>query len=450
MRILIVVHGFPPDAHGGSELYADAHARGMAGTFGDQVVVLTREQDPERPEYAVRREVRQGVTILRINNTFRNVRSFRETYANDEIARIADAVIDEFKPQVAHIHHLTCLSTKIVDSLAQRGIPIVFTLHDYWLMCHRGQLLNTAYERCDGPGGTECGDCLGPEAGAAVPTFALAAALRVATRRLPSSVRERFHVAARRSSALLTRRELIKSAARERADTMRAVCALVTEFIAPSRNIRDRFIDFGVPVDRITVSDYGIDVTQFRRADRESSDRLRLGFLGSVMISKGPHLLLEAFQQIPHGRASVDLFGGFTPYHGDSSYWQRIEPLLGVPGVRAHGAWPHERVAEALASIDVLVVPSIWPENAAFVIREAFAAGLPVVASRIGGTPEVVRHGINGLLFEPDSVEDLRRMLLRLIDEPGLLAALGRGVFDVRCIEDDVVSTRDIYERLTG
>ncbi len=88
MRILVVVHGFPPTAQGGSEIYAHAHARALAA-LGDDVLVLTREQDPQRPEYAVREDRRDGLRVVRVNNTFRNTRTFEETYANGTIDAIA-------------------------------------------------------------------------------------------------------------------------------------------------------------------------------------------------------------------------------------------------------------------------------------------------------------------------------------------------------------------------
>jgi glycogen synthase len=83
---------------------------------------------------------------------FRAVRSFEESYRNPAIAAIAARLVDDWRPDVVHMHHLTCLSTDIVEMLAARGIPMVYTLHDYWLLCHRGQRLDTAGDVCDGPG----------------------------------------------------------------------------------------------------------------------------------------------------------------------------------------------------------------------------------------------------------------------------------------------------------
>jgi glycosyltransferase involved in cell wall biosynthesis len=166
------------------------------------------------------------------------------------------------------------------------------------------------------------------------------------------------------------------------------------------------------------------------------------------MVSKAPHLLLQAHARLPADRIVVEVFGAMTAYHGDTSYGRVMAPLLRHPGVTAHGAWPHERLAEALGRLDVLVVPSVWQENSPFVIREAFAAGVPVVASRVGGIPETIVDGKNGLLFEPGSADDLHRVLSRLIEEPGLLQRLRSGIPRVRTISQDVDALREHYREL--
>ena len=79
-------------------------------------------------------------------------------------------------------------------------------------------------------------------------------------------------------------------------------------------------------------------------------------------------------------------------------------------------------LAAALGAIDVLVVPSTWHENAPFVVLEARAAGLPVLASRFGGLQEVVQDGVDGELFAAGDVGDLAMRLQRLVDEPTRLA----------------------------
>jgi len=109
MRVLVIVHGFPPDALGGSELYAQATSLELQRRFGDEILVVTREASRERSEYSIRREDRDGLQIVWMNNTFSTTRSFEETYRNDTITAAAERLIDEFRPDVAHVHHLTCL-----------------------------------------------------------------------------------------------------------------------------------------------------------------------------------------------------------------------------------------------------------------------------------------------------------------------------------------------------
>ena len=166
------------------------------------------------------------------------------------------------------------------------------------------------------------------------------------------------------------------------------------------------------------------------------------------MISKAPHILLEAFQRLPPGTATLDVVGAHADYHGDSSYRNVLGPLLSTPGVRVHGAQPRDRVADLLASLHLLVVPSIWPEPSPLVIREALLTGVPVIGSNIGGIPEIVEHERNGLLFEPGDVDGLYEALNRLCEEEGLLDRLRSGAAEtpIRSLADDVGATRRLYE----
>jgi GT2 family glycosyltransferase/glycosyltransferase involved in cell wall biosynthesis len=445
MRVLVIAHGFPPLAEAGAEIYAHAHATALHRHFGDEVVVFAREADPDRPEYAVRTESRDGLNVVWVNNTYRGARRFEDTYRNDAIAAAAAQVMDDFKPDVAHIHHLTNLSTTIVPALARRRIPAIVTLHDYWLLCHRGQLFDTQCRVCDGPDPARCHDCIGPSAVAAPLAVAGGRVVRAIESAAPAAFARGARGAAQAIATAIARPAAAVELAAERLTHMRNVCAQVSHFLAPSHDLRERFVKFGIPEDRITVARNGIDLEPFARTTRTSVDRLRLGFLGSLIVSKAPHILLDAAQRLPLGTVSVDLFGGHASYHGDDRYRAQLAARLPLPGVQARGAISHDRVPDALSSIDVLVVPSVWPENSPLSIQEAFLAGVPVVASRIGGIPEAVIDGVNGLLFRPGDSDDLARALERLLHEPGLLDRLRRGIPSVRSIRTDVEAAREVY-----
>ncbi len=187
MRILFVVHGFPPEATGGTELYAAGLAQAL-WRRGHDIVVLARDARPDEPEYRVRRDRVGEVAVVRVNHTFRDATSFEHTYRNERIDAIAGALLDEERPDLVHAHHLTCLSTGIAAQCAARGIPLVLTLNDYWLMCHRGQLLDLDLARCDGPEAERCAACAGLAASGSPVVHAAAGGLRAIERHLPNAL----------------------------------------------------------------------------------------------------------------------------------------------------------------------------------------------------------------------------------------------------------------------
>jgi glycosyltransferase involved in cell wall biosynthesis len=95
-----------------------------------------------------------------------------------------------------------------------------------------------------------------------------------------------------------------------------------------------------------------------------------------------------------------------------------------------------------------LVVPSLWYENSPFVVREAFASGVPVIVSGHGGLLEMVHDGDDGLFFEPGNVDDLARKMLRLVNETNLLEHLRAGIGQVKAIDQEVDELELIYRKL--
>ena len=449
MRVLVVVNGWPPADRGGAAIYAQQHARMLARRHGDEVSVLTRETDPARPEYDVRESNANGLRLVTVNNTFRDVRQFADSYAPPAVDRLAERLIAELEPDVAHVHHLTGLSTSIVPLLAAANVPTVFTLHDYWLLCHRGQLLDVNLAPCAGPTPAGCTRCIGAAAMAPPLVSAVAPVLRRAARLLPAAPAFRLREAAGHALGRLAGGER-HDVARTRIEHMRDIGCMPARLLAPSAHMRERALGFGLPADRIIVWRYGFDHERFAGASKSDGGPLRIAFLGSLMVSKAPHVLIEAFARLPAGCATLTLVGQVTAYHGDASYARRLDAFAGIPGLNLRGPVSHDEIPGVLADADVLVVPSIWEENSPLVIGEAFLAGVPVVASRTGGIPEAVTDGVNGLLVAPGSVDELHRALARLVDDPRLLPRLRSGVPEVRRLDEDVDATRGLYRVLVG
>lgn len=448
MRVLQIVHGFPPHGRGGAELYAESLATHLASRFGDAVTVLTREDVPQAPEFRVRTESRDGLELVWINNTFRSTRRFEDTYVNPRITAHAAQIIDTVRPDVAHVHHLTCLSTTIVDALARRGVPVVLTLHDYWLICHRGQLFDRTFTRCAGPGTMGCAQCTGGEGRAPI-TFAWARWLRRFEGGLPPAMRARVRAPAGRVAAGWGSEGAARATSLRRLTHMRERFGHVALALAPSSHVRDRFVGAGFVNAPIVVSEYGVAAGARHVRSGPGPSPLRLGFAGGLMVSKAPHLLVEAIAALPAGSVAVDIYGAASAYHGDDGYTRELDRRLAHPAVTRHGPVAHADMPRVFAALDALVFPSVWEETSGIGAREALAAGIPVIASRIGGIPETVRHGVNGLLFDPGDAVDLARQIRRLIDEPHLLDHLRAGCETPRTLDDDVAATRAIYEDLS-
>lgn len=443
MRILQVVHGFPPDANGGTEAYVRDLAAALAAHGDDAVAVFTRHCDDHARDLSVRTWTDGAVNVVSVNNTFHSCESYESSYANPAIAHVAAGFLDEWRPDVIHLQHLTCLSTGIPRQAASRDIPVVMTLNDYWLICHRGQLLDLDGRRCPGPWDGGCAKCLPPAA------LATNAAFR-SVRRLQSlpigGVSAAIGIAARAWDAA-TPTERTRAATLCRLDHMRAAVADVRFFLAPSATLATAFAPFGLPEHRIIRCNQGISTARFECVQRTASNHLRIGFAGGLQPTKGGDILIDAVEHLPLDRVVVDVLGGNGGYHGDRRFADALEERLGHAAIRRLGSVAHARMPGVLANLDVLVVPSIWIENAPFIIREAFAASVPVIASNLGGMAEMVRDGIDGLLFPAGDSAALAVALRRLIDEPDLLPTLRAGIRRPMSIEEDATWLRDVYVR---
>lgn len=407
-RLLLVHRGGPPEQAGGSEVYVAALAREMA-------------QHAE-------------VTLLQPDASA-SARGGFESYRDRDQAATALRVLDEVSPDVVHVHHLSGLPVGIVHAACDRGIPVVITLHDFWAVCPLGQLLDRQLVVCPGPEPVRCLSCVGEQV-AAPPAL-----VRAGRTALPRAVQEVLGDVARRAS-LVTHRGASRVKRRHR--EMRAVLAAADLLLSPSFFLARRLAGLGVPGVRVLPNGR----PPWRQVPRvpDLLGRVRFGFVGSVIPSKGVHVLAEAFRGLDPVRASLAVHGPVVPYHGDGGYAERLTSILGerAPGV-LRGSFPHERLPEILAGLDVLVVPSLWEENAPLTVQEAFASGTPVVVSGHGGLAEMVREGAGGLPFTPGDPASLRRVLQRFLDEPGLAATLSQTAPAVPSLTEHASQLSSLY-----
>jgi glycosyltransferase involved in cell wall biosynthesis len=210
--------------------------------------------------------------------------------------------------------------------------------------------------------------------------------------------------------------------------------------------MRDEMARAGFPIERIDLLRYGVEPRPAAPPRPADGVTLRVGFLGQIAPHKGVHVIVEAMRRLPTASIELVVHGPLTR---DVPYVDSLRRLAGDdPRILFPGPIGHDELDAFLARIDILAVPSVWYENSPFVIHEARAAGLPVLASKLGGMAELVEDGVDGLLATAGSVEAFASALGRLARERDLAARLRTGVRRPPTLDDETRALVAIYDRV--
>jgi len=332
-----------------------------------------------------------------------------------------------YRPDVVHVQHTQFLGYPLVREVRNTlpNAAIFYTLHEYLPICHNiGQMVRQgSMELCTRESPRRCHECfpaISPQ------TFFM---------------RKRF---------------------------IQAHLAAVDRFIAPSRFLRDRYISWGLPADRIEFLDNGRSIDASGVASRESGPRNRFAFFGQLNAFKGIDVLLEAMRIIdsetaadrrnPGSGARASTRRDRAPrlrIHGGNLDMQPAdfqERVLGMiealPSVSYQGRYDHASLTALMSEVDWVVVPSVWWENSPMVIQEAFLHGRPVIASDIGAMAEKVTDGVNGLHFRAGDAASLARVMTRAATTPGLWEQLRPRGTEVPRMDEHVRVLDELYRKV--
>ncbi len=351
MRILIAHNAY--QHRGGEDTVVESEAT-LLRAYGHQVEMYSRSND----------EVADMSSLALARNTL----------WSQQTVRGLESQIADFRPDIVHAHNtFPLISPSLYWAAARAGVPVVQTLHNFRLMC-----LNALFLR----DWQVCEDCMG---------------------RLPwrGVVRACYRGSRPASAALAGMLALHRGLGTYRNK--------VTRYIALNEFCRGKFIEGGLPAERVVVKPNFVDMP----APTEKTRRDLL-FVGRLSAEKGIATLAQAIQQVPGASLRV---AGDGPEGGC---------LEGMPDILRLGSLSGEGVRREMERASALVVPSIWYENFPRTIVEAFAAGLPVIASRIGALAEIVTDGKTGLLFEPGNPHDLAEKISWALGNPERMAEMGR------------------------
>lgn len=367
MKLLFVSNLYQPYLIGGAERIAQNLAECMVSR-GHRVTVVTLS-----PHNAEERRQIRGVDVrfIPIRNLYHLCsrspsKAMRLAWHILDIFNVAAGrdicrIIDEDRPDLVHTHNIAGFSSAVWWHIQRYGVPTIHTMQDYYLMCSRSTLF-AGGRNCSRP----CYSC-----------------------RLLSLARRRL---VPRLTAVVA--------------VSKFVLDLHERALPEFRNLsRKEIIHNGVPASNGTG----------KASPPHCSSNIRIGYLGQLVQWKGVSRLLDDFTRLDSPNVELLIAGD-----GPQAFVRELRTRYDEDKrIRFLGA---VRSRHFLNSIDALTVPSLWNDPCPLVVSEAIQSGVPVIGSRRGGIPELIREGVDGVLFEPTARGEFAATLLRSI-ENGLVSA---------------------------
>jgi len=339
--------------------------RGGEDAVVDAEVDLLRRYDHSVNVYARSNDELQTLSLP--NDALRALWSMRTVHD-------LECLIQQQRPDIVHVHNTWPLvSPSLYWAVHRAKIPLVQTLHNFRLLCPQGLMLRE---------GRVCESCVGH-----IPWRAVRFKCY------------RNDIAASVVVAAMVQSHRVLGTWRRR----------VTRYIALSEFSKTRFVQGGLPAERISVKPNFVDVPKPLLGPRNN-----FLFVGRLSTEKGLAVLARAASQLPSG-VLIEVAGS-----GPEASRLQNHPNIALLG----HLQPHE-VYRKMGSARALVLPSIVYENHPRTLVEAYACSLPVIASRLGGMIDLVRHNETGLLFDAGNPEDLAMQLRWASENPERMLAMG-------------------------
>jgi glycosyltransferase involved in cell wall biosynthesis len=405
-RILILSHGHPDFSAGGAETAALAHWGEMRRRGIEAMLVCRVKDAPGHLGAPFSARSKDGLEVLfspPAVDHFRHSQPQRHVVYQD-----FRSLLERFRPTVVHFHHYAHMGLEMLREVRKFGpeIPIILTLHEFLALCHaQGQMLKTSGVLCHKAAPLDCHMCF------------------------PEISPQDFFL-----------RELF----------IKSFLGLVDRFVCPSEFLRERYVAWGLPAEKMAVLENG---QPSLREDTDASatgetQASRFAVLGQLSRRKGTLLLLDAVRLLPKGLRKtirIEIHGSSQYAEGDFQiqFEKALSELKGT--VSYCGPYTPKDVYGILRRNGWLVVPSIWWENSPTVIQEAFAARRPVICSDIGGMAEKVRNGVGGVHFRVNNAADLAARIEECANNPGLWNRLRESLPHPPTIHQTVDQLLDLY-----
>lgn len=333
----------------------------------------------------------------------------------DNIAsKYAYRILKRTNPDIVHLHRFNTLSLSMISAAKKLGIPVVFSVYDHWCVCPKTILLNSKDEICNKYQGIACIECY------------------PAKTKLNSFIKKFF---------FKLRGNIFKYFL-NKIDVF-LVLSHQNEIILRKFGIKRKIKCLALPI-----------LFNYEDINYDSRDKVSILYTGWIYSHKGLHILIEAMPHvlkvIPEARLNIVETGI------DCEYKERILNLINKLNIENKILFlerrSHKEVYTLLAKSTLVVVPEQWLNPWPIFITEAMFFGKPVIASNIGGIPQLIKHGQNGLLAKSDDALDFARNIIFVLRDEEFARRLGesaqKDILEI-CNEDNILKELlNIYESI--
>jgi glycosyltransferase involved in cell wall biosynthesis len=404
MKILYIIHQFYPEFHSGTErfLLNLSSAIQKAGHF-PHIVTYSFVED-KASEHAgdlfVRDYSYKSLLVVALKHRISPI-DLHISCRNEQIYKFAlEFLQKEQRCDLMHIAHSMRLAS-FAEAALQMGIPYLFTLTDFFLICPKIILQTSSGALCTGPQAGE------------------------ACRKLCSELSSEF--------------------IQPRLDLAQKLLYGAKSIVAPSKFLAAIF-NKEFPDLPIRVIPHGMDLKYLKPQVKtyRKKDKIVFGYCGGLSPHKGVHLLIKAFRNLHTADADLRIYGAH--FH-EAEYYNLLQNMAGTDKrIRFCGPYKAEDIGSVLATIDVIVVPSLCYESYSLVTHEALACNVPVIASNIGGAAEKIQDFVNGFTFRNGDEKDLESKMKHILDNVEELNKIRKNMKEY--ISPLVEEEAYIYERL--
>ncbi|WP_045215188.1 glycosyltransferase [Desulfonatronovibrio magnus] len=400
MRILHIVNDYLPNSKAGTEYYISelSEAQMELGYLPSVLYtkILEDSNVNHEPFYIITESEYQNIPtyVLTIPLSHKNL------LYNSYLLNTLKPWMQGMDFSLVHIHSMINYSCSLIDVIG-RHIPVMFTFHDFWLLCANAILIHSAGKVCSGPDTLDkCVECQ-----------------RVHTDNL--------------SSAWLIQRKNYAAKVMKR----------VNLGICPSRFSLFKYKKYGEPDFKIVHESLGMKPVSMTNFSKNNGDPVRFTYLGGICWFKGLDVAVSAFRALKINNIILNIYGHISSTH----YFEKVMEIAnGDSRIQYCGAYSKSDLGSIFESTDCVILPSRI-ESYSFVVREALSAGVPVIASNAGALSEIVKHGKNGFLFKSGDGADLAMNIFRVAKDPEILLSLKSGIKPVKTIYDDAVKIGEYY-----